>query len=70
VQPVLTQVPPGRARSTIATFMPAPASLLAKDGPAWPVPMMIASNSGMGASASVGHQQDAVNAGAWGLSEQ
>src|SRR5215475_7293822 len=30
-----------------ATFIPAPARRNAKDGPAWPVPMMIASKSGM-----------------------
>src|SRR6516164_5422975 len=47
VQPVLTQVPPMRWRSTTATFIPAPARRNAKDGPAWPVPMMIASKSGM-----------------------
>src|SRR5215472_7302080 len=47
VQPVLTQVPPTRWRSTTATVIPAPARRNAKDGPAWPVPMMIASKSGM-----------------------
>src|SRR6516225_4450862 len=47
VQPVLTQVPPTRWRSTTATFIPAPARRNAKDGPAWPVPMIIASKSGM-----------------------
>src|SRR5215471_2295781 len=47
VQPVLTQVPPTRWRSITATFIPAPAKRNAKDGPAWPVPMMIASKSGM-----------------------
>src|SRR6516162_10507133 len=36
-----------RWRSTTATFIPAPARRNAKDGPAWPVPMMIASKSGM-----------------------
>jgi hypothetical protein len=44
MQPVLTQVPPNSLRSMIATFMPAPASRFARDGPAWPVPMMMASN--------------------------
>ena len=43
VQPVLMQVPPKRLRSTIATFWPEPASRSARAGPAWPVPMMIAS---------------------------
>jgi hypothetical protein len=43
MQPVLTQVPPKRPRSTTATFMPEPASRRASAGPAWPVPMMIAS---------------------------
>src|SRR6516164_4490022 len=53
VQPVLTQVPPTRWRSTTATFIPAPARRNAKDGPAWPVPMMIASKSGMTSLSSV-----------------
>ncbi len=44
---MLTQVPPNILRSAIATFIPAPASRNAKDGPAWPVPITIASNSGM-----------------------
>src|SRR6266498_3501623 len=43
MQPVLTQVPPKYLRSMTATFIPAPASLPASDGPACPVPMMIAS---------------------------
>ncbi len=43
MQPVLTQVPPTFPRSTMATFMPAPASRAAREGPAWPVPMTIAS---------------------------
>ena len=43
VQPVLTQVPPKRLRSMIATFIRAPARQTASDGPACPVPMMIAS---------------------------
>src|SRR5437667_10586759 len=43
MQPVLTQVPPKNLRSMTATFIPAPASLPARDGPACPVPMMIAS---------------------------
>jgi hypothetical protein len=43
VHPVLTQVPPKRPRSTIATVMPTPASRRANAGPACPVPMMIAS---------------------------
>ena len=47
VQPVLTQVPPKRWRSMIATRCPAAARRCASDGPAWPVPMMIASNWGM-----------------------
>ena len=44
VQPVLTQVPPNRWRSTMATVMPAPVSLEARVGPAWPAPIMMASN--------------------------
>jgi hypothetical protein len=43
MQPVLTQVPPKLLRSVIATFIRAPASRTASDGPACPVPMMIAS---------------------------
>jgi hypothetical protein len=43
MQPVFTHVPPKSLRSTIATFCPAPANRLASEGPAWPVPMMIAS---------------------------
>src|SRR5580658_2672819 len=49
MQPVLTQVPPNSLRSMMATFMPAPAMRTARNGPAWPVPMMIASKeSAMG----------------------
>src|ERR1043166_6637673 len=44
MQPVFTHVPPNNLRSMIATFMPAPARRLARNGPACPVPMMIASN--------------------------
>jgi predicted alpha/beta-hydrolase family hydrolase len=44
MQPVFTHVPPKRFRSTIATFIPAPVRRFASGGPAWPVPMMIASN--------------------------
>src|SRR5262249_44184232 len=44
VQPVLTQVPPNRRRSTIATLMPAAVSRPVKEGPAWPAPMTMASN--------------------------
>jgi hypothetical protein len=43
MQPVLTQVLPNRWRSMIATDMPAADSRLASPGPAWPVPMMMAS---------------------------
>ena len=50
VQPVLTQVPPKSLRSITATFCPACASRLASDGPAWPVPMMMASKFGIDAS--------------------
>src|SRR5215813_7535712 len=41
-----------RWRSTTATFIPAPARWNAKDGPAWPAPMMIASKSGMNSLSS------------------
>src|ERR1700754_3278801 len=43
MQPLLTQVPPKRLRSATATRQPAPARRPASDGPACPVPMMIAS---------------------------
>ncbi len=43
VQPLLMQVPPKRWRSIIATFHPAPARRVARGGPAWPAPTMIAS---------------------------
>ena len=43
MQPLLTQVPPKRLRSMIATFIPAAANRTASGGPACPVPMMIAS---------------------------
>ena len=43
MQPVLTQVPPNSLRSTMATFMPAAVRRPAREGPAWPVPMMMAS---------------------------
>lgn len=49
VQPVLTQVPPTALRSTTATFIPVLARRSAKDGPAWPAPITIASKSGIGA---------------------
>ena len=45
MQPVLTQVPPNKLRSMIATFIPGPANLPARDGPDCSVPMMIASYS-------------------------
>src|SRR4051794_22871529 len=38
------QVPPNSLRSTIATFFPAAVRRRVRCGPAWPVPMMIASN--------------------------
>ncbi len=44
VHPVLTQVPPMSLRSIRATFMPAPARRPARNGPACPAPMIIASN--------------------------
>src|SRR5947209_19498160 len=43
MQPLLTQVPPNRLRSIIATLLPVSASRTARDGPAWPVPITIAS---------------------------
>ena len=43
MQPLLTQVPPKRLRSTIAVLRPAFASRTARAGPAWPVPMTMAS---------------------------
>jgi hypothetical protein len=43
MQPLLTQVPPNRLRSIIATFIPEFANRTASEGPACPVPIMIAS---------------------------
>ena len=43
MQPLLTQVPPKRLRSTIATLRPSRVSRPASEGPDWPVPMMMAS---------------------------
>jgi hypothetical protein len=43
MQPVLTQVPPNAPRSMTATVLPAAASRRASEGPAYPVPMMMAS---------------------------
>src|SRR5579862_4410025 len=47
MHPVLTQVPPKRCRSIIATFIPAAVRRPASGGPACPVPMTIASYSGI-----------------------
>src|SRR3546814_19473433 len=44
MQPVLTHVPPTYLRSISATRMPASVRRLARNGPAWLAPMMIASN--------------------------
>src|SRR2546430_660940 len=43
MQPLLTQVPPLEPRSIIATLRPACARRTARNGPAWPPPMTIAS---------------------------
>jgi hypothetical protein len=43
VQPVLTQVPPNKCRSIMATVIPAAVSRPVSEGPAWPAPMTIAS---------------------------
>src|SRR5438093_12023660 len=43
MQAVFTQVPPNAPRWMSATRMPALVSRCARNGPAWPVPMMIAS---------------------------
>src|SRR5262249_32938008 len=43
MHPVLTHVPPNFCRSMIAAVMPAAENRSARDGPACPVPMMIAS---------------------------
>jgi len=45
MQPVLTQVPPNRLRSTSATFIPAAVNRPARDGPACPAPMTMASKT-------------------------
>src|SRR6266478_3733599 len=44
MQPVFTQVPPNNFRSITAIFMPTSTKRAASDGPACPVPMMMASN--------------------------
>src|SRR5260221_8993457 len=44
MQPTLTQVPPNSLRSMMAVFIPASVRRAASGGPAWPVPMMMASN--------------------------
>ena len=44
MQPEFTQVPPTSLRSITATVCPAAVSRPASGGPAWPAPMMIASN--------------------------
>src|SRR6185369_17143732 len=43
MHPVFTQVPPNLWRSMMATAIPSAENRAAKDGPAWPVPIMIAS---------------------------
>src|SRR5579863_5385700 len=43
VHPVFTHVPPNLWRSITATVLPARANRAARGGPAWPVPIMIAS---------------------------
>src|SRR5437868_6775818 len=43
IHPVLTHVPPNLWRSIMATVIPAAENRAAKDGPAWPVPMIMAS---------------------------
>ena len=44
MQPTLTQVPPNYCLSMTAVFQPDLAMRAANAGPAWPVPMTIASN--------------------------
>src|SRR5882672_7128784 len=43
MHPVFTQVPPNLWRSMMATVLPAAENRAARDGLAWPVPMMMAS---------------------------
>src|SRR5215467_7845861 len=47
MQPVFTQVPPNLSRSMMATVLPAAENRAASEGPAWPVPMMMAANGFM-----------------------
>src|SRR5262245_22035100 len=44
MHPVFTHVPPNLCLSIIATVIPAAVRRAAKGGPAWPVPIIIASN--------------------------
>jgi hypothetical protein len=57
MQPVLTHVPPGRPRSSTATFQPSPAMRRASAGPDCPVPITIASKSRGMRKSSVGCPQ-------------
>src|SRR6185369_2479697 len=66
MQPVFTHVPPNLLRSMTATDLPAAENRAARDGPAWPVPMMIASKrfiavTGNLRSLSRNHQARAVS---------
>ena len=62
MQPVLTQVPPTFPRSMMATLMPAPASRAAREGPAWPVPMTIASKDWLASAMAYGASGRAIEA--------
>src|ERR1700741_2243704 len=70
VQPLFTQVPPNLSFSTTATFIPAPERRAAREGPAWPVPMMSASNLGTLTKRQLPMRPDEVTGVAAGISQE
>ena len=62
MHPVFTQVPPKLFRSMTATRMPAFARRTTSEGPAWPVPMTIASKDWLAAAIAYGTSGRAIDA--------